>query len=69
MKPYEPREGSIPDKVLGWLESNGGRLTATEIAENFGANSNDVPKLLRNAVTHGLLRRIDDGYRVHYQLP
>jgi hypothetical protein len=66
--PYQPHEGSLPDKVIGWLECNGGRLTAAQIAEHFNVNSNDVSGSLRYVVAHGALKRVKVGARVFFEL-
>lgn len=68
MNPYEPREGSIPDKVLGWLEINGGTLTVQEIAQHFDTPASEVPKALRMALAHGLIRRRSSLRGVYYEL-
>ena len=51
MTPYQPREGSLPDKVLGWLEHNPGGLTAKEISKLF-----DVPPAMVQNRLHRALR-------------
>lgn len=57
MKPYTPREGSLPDKVIGTLETSplGTLLTVRQIADDFVVAPKNVAICLKSAVQHGLL--------------
>lgn len=57
MKPYTPREGSLPDKVIGTLDNSppGTLLTVRQIADDFGVARSSVANCLKPAVKHGVL--------------
>lgn len=67
-KPYEPREGTLPDKVIGLLEINGGAMTSREISDAFATNPATVRTGLLRAVDNGLLYTYKQGLELCYTL-
>lgn len=70
-RPYPPREGSLADKVLGWLEHNGGQLSVQEISELFNRPTARVYEALLHTVQSGLLVKssIRASSKIYYTLP
>lgn len=63
-----PKDGSLADKTIGYLEINGGRLTPQDIADKLGADPSTVSNKLRAALKAGLLVREKEGRRAFYSL-
>lgn len=62
---YQPREGSVPARLIAHLKDKGGSITSMEIAAMVQIDRKNVDNNLKAAVSHGLLLR--DGHT--YSLP
>ena len=61
-KPYTPRAGSVPARVLEFLTANPDELLTTgDVAAKFDCGRLSVRSLLSNAVEAGLLTRKEDA--------
>lgn len=63
-KPYDPKPGSVPYRVIAWLEQQpkGSEFTTSQIAEALGLMGPQLHPCLEPAVRHGALhaRRRDE---------
>ncbi len=66
---YQPREGTLADKVIGWLEVNGGSITTGQITRIFKSTNATVHRCLVRSVEAGLLRAFNVSHKRHYKLP
>lgn len=57
---YQPKEGSIGDKVLGWLECNGGGVSMQDIVKIFRLNG-------RNSAGHYVEKCVEAGLLVYHK--
>jgi hypothetical protein len=62
---YQPRDGSVPARLIAHLKDKGGSITSMEIAAMVQIDRKNVDNNLKVAVSHGLLLR--DGHT--YSLP
>lgn len=62
---YQPRDGSVPARLIAHLKDKGGSITSMEIAALLQIDRKNVDDNLKAAVSHGLLLR--DGHT--YSLP
>lgn len=54
---YQPREGSVPARLIAHLRDKGGSITSMEIAALVQIDRKNVDNSLKAAVSHGLLLR------------
>lgn len=63
-KPYTPREGSLPARLIAHLREHGGSMGRKQIAELLGISPNNVPPNMAAAVHNGALVRDGGIYRL-----
>ena len=68
-QPFTPRAGSLAQRVIDHLTTNGGTLNAVEIHEQFGGALSAVATQLRKATDAGFLLATKQGKSYAWSLP